>query len=62
MRPWMYVVAAVVGSLVEAILDATLYKEGGSIFMKVGLVAGPGLLFVIARLRGADPSSETDQE
>ena len=51
---WLYIIAAILGSLGGAVLDALLYAEGGSILMKIGLVAGPGLVWGIGRWRRKD--------
>jgi hypothetical protein len=57
-RPWMYIVAALAGSLVGAGLDVLLYRDGGSMFAKIGLVAGPLALFFWSKRGGKedDPS------
>lgn len=52
---WVYLAAAVVGSLFGAIMDATLYPDGGSMLMKVGFVAGPLALYLAMRKRSGKP-------
>lgn len=51
---WLYILAAVLGSLLGAVLDYVLYADGGSMFLKIGFVAGPGLVWLIAKRRGED--------
>ncbi|MEL7344958.1 MAG: hypothetical protein AAFN59_08860 [Pseudomonadota bacterium] len=51
---WAYLIAAVLGSLVGAILDATLYSDGGSMLMKIGFVVGPLCLYLARRGRSKD--------
>ncbi len=58
MPTWPYVVAALLGSLIGAIADALLYADGGSMFMKIGLVAGPGAVWLIARATRRGEGSE----
>lgn len=53
-----YLLAAVLGSLVGAILDATLYRDGGSMLMKVGFVVGPLVLYLARRARGGSKDSD----
>ena len=60
MKPWMYILAAVLGSLGGAILDATLYRDGGSMFMKIGLVAGPALLYGAGLFLGGKEDASED--
>ena len=50
---WAYVVAGVLGSLLGAVLDLMVYAEGGSVFLKIGIVAGPVALYGLQRLREA---------
>ena len=49
---WLYILAAVLGSLAGAGLDYVLYADGGSMFLKVGLVAGPALVWLLGKRRG----------
>lgn len=51
MPTWAYILAAVLGSLIGAVLDFVLYEDGGSMFMKIGLVALPAALYLVARSR-----------
>lgn len=51
-----YIAAAVIGSLSGALLDAALYADGGSLFMKVGLVAAPLAIWLVARARNKERS------
>lgn len=51
MPTWAYILAALLGSLIGAGLDAVLYADGGSMFMKIGLVALPIALYLIAKVR-----------
>ena len=56
MPTWAYIAAALIGSLAGAVLDATLYADGGSLFMKIGLVASPVAIWLIARARKEEGS------
>ncbi|MEL7461931.1 MAG: hypothetical protein AAFX45_11540 [Pseudomonadota bacterium] len=58
MPTWAYILAALLGSLLGAVLDAVLYADGGSMFMKIGLVALPIALYLVARARGGDSKDE----
>lgn len=58
MPTWAYILAALLGSLIGAVLDATLYADGGSMFMKIGLVALPIALYLIAKARGNKSEDE----
>ncbi len=58
MPTWAYILAALLGSLIGAVLDATLYADGGSMFMKIGLVALPIALFVISKAKGAKEEND----
>ena len=51
MPTWAYIVAALLGSLIGAALDAVLYADGGSMFMKIGLVALPIALSLVGKAR-----------
>ncbi|MEM9320848.1 MAG: hypothetical protein AAGA70_17860 [Pseudomonadota bacterium] len=46
---WLYILAAVLGSLAGAVLDFALYSDGGSMFLKIGFVAGPVLVWLIGK-------------
>ena len=46
---WIYILAAVLGSLGGAVLDYVVYPDGGSMFLKVGLVVGPLLVWAISK-------------
>ena len=52
-RLWPYLLAAVLGSLAGALLDVALYPDGGTTLMKIGLVAAPVAVYLIARYRGS---------
>lgn len=58
MPTWAYILAALLGSLLGAVLDVVIYADGGSMFMKIGLVALPIALYLIAKARGAKPKDE----
>ena len=54
----VYILAGVLGSLLGAVLDAVLYPDGGSMFLKIGLVAGPSAVWGLSRLRKGPEQGE----
>jgi len=57
---WLYILAAILGSLLGAVLDFVLYADGGSMFMKIGIAAGPIFVWGIGKMR-AQPVEEEDK-
>ena len=54
----LYIIAAIIGSLLGAVLDYVLYPDGGSMFLKIGFVAGPAVIWLIDKRRGKDGAGE----
>ena len=55
---WLYILAAILGSLAGAVLDYVLYPDGGSMFLKIGFVAGPAVVWLIDKRRSKDGAEE----
>lgn len=49
---WVYVLAAILGSFLGAVLDYLIYLDGGSIFLKIGFVAGPVGVYLAGKAWG----------
>ena len=56
----VWVISALVGSFAGAVLDALVYPDGGSMLMKIGLVAGPATVWMIARRRAGRMERKDD--
>ncbi|MEL7027361.1 MAG: hypothetical protein AAGO57_09075 [Pseudomonadota bacterium] len=58
MPTWAYILGALLASHLGAAAVVVLYFVGGSMFMKIGLVALPIALYLVVRARGGKSKDE----